>query len=337
MATLQSLIDGAKAALDPITPAAATPPTVPVTPPALGAVPPMQFVTLDNVAVPPGGFSGVYAFGDSLSDAGNVSLATLNTVPTGDIYSGGRFTNGNVWVQDLAQNLGLGAPKPSLAGGTDFAFGGAETGPTAVHAQNPTDLPAQLGQFVASVSNPSPTALYTVWAGSNDVLDIANSTETPAQQQASVQQAVNNEVGFIDGLVVHGAKDLVVMGVPDLGKTPYEMARPASDAQSSALAQSYNAGLGAALQQIMASGAASIDYIDTGTLLDTAAANPAAFGFSNVTQPVWTGNLTDSHSGTLAATGAAQNGFLFFDNLHPTAAGHSLLAAAVTQSLTGTA
>ena len=64
---------------------------------------------------------------------------------------------------------------------------------------------------------------------------------------------------------------------------------------------------------------------------------PAAYGFTNVTQPVWSGNLTDSHSGTLAATGAAQNGYLFFDDLHPTAAGHALLAAAVTQTLTGQA
>jgi phospholipase/lecithinase/hemolysin len=128
-----------------------------------------------------------------------------------------------------------------------------------------------------------------------------------------------------------------VMGVPDLGKTPYEMARPASDAASSTLAQSYNSDLGAALQQIMATGAASIDYVSSYTLLDTAVANPAAYGFTNVTQPVWNGNLTDSNSGTLAATGAAQNGYLFFDDLHPTAAGHSLLAAAVTQSLTGTA
>jgi phospholipase/lecithinase/hemolysin len=187
------------------------------------------------------------------------------------------------------------------------------------------------------VPNPSPTALYTVWAGSNDVLDIANSTETPVQQQASVQQAVSNETGFIDGLIAHGAKDLVVMDVPDLGKTPYETARPASAAASSSLAQTYNADLGAALQQIVASGAASIDYINTFGLLDTAIANPGAYGLTNVTQPVWTGNLTDSHSGVLNATGAAQNSFLFFDDLHPTATGHALLAAAVTQTLTGTA
>jgi phospholipase/lecithinase/hemolysin len=333
MATFQSLIDGFEAAIHPVTPA-----TVPITPPALGPGTPLQFISLDDVAVPPGGFSTIYSFGDSLSDAGNVSLATLGTLPVGDgVYSGGRFTNGNVWVQDLAQNLGLAAPKPSLAGGTDYANGGAETGPTAVHTANPTDLPSQVGQFVASVPNPSPTALYTVWAGSNDVLDIANSTETPAQQQATVQQAVNNEVGSIDGLIAHGAKDLVVMSVPDLGVTPYEKARPASDATSSALAQSYNSELGAALKAIMASGAASIDYVNTYAMLDAAVTSPATYGFTNVTQPVWNGNLTSSHSGTLAATGAGQNGYLFFDDLHPTATGHAWLAAGVTQSLTGTA
>jgi phospholipase/lecithinase/hemolysin len=87
----------------------------------------------------------------------------------------------------------------------------------------------------------------------------------------------------------------------------------------------------------MASGSASIDYVNTYAMLDAAVANPSAYGFTNVTQPVWNGNLTDSHSGTLAATGAAQNGYLFFDDLHPTAAGHALLADGVTQSLTATA
>jgi phospholipase/lecithinase/hemolysin len=323
MATLQSLIDGFKAA---------TTTTIPSQ--ALGMSSSPQFIGQDAMTVPSGGFSSVYAFGDSLSDAGNVSIATAGSVPTSSIYSDGRFSNGNVWVQDLSQNLGLPPVKASLAGGTDFAYGGAETGATAVHAQNPTDLPGQLGQFAAAVPHPSPTALYTVWAGSNDVLDIANSTLTPAQQQTSVQQAVTNEINFINGLVADGAKDLVVLNVPNLGTTPYEAARPASQADASGLAQQYDSELGDSLHQIVASGAASIDLIDTYSLLGTAMANPTAYGLSNVTQPVWTGNLTDSHSGVLNATGAAQNGYLFFDDLHPTAAGHSLLAAAVTQTLT---
>jgi phospholipase/lecithinase/hemolysin len=331
MATLQSLIDGFKAATQP-----EPPPTVPVTPAAL-AINPMQFVYFDNLTPPAGGFSGVYAFGDSLSDAGNISILSLGNLPVGGVYSGGRFTNGNVWVQDLAQNLGLPSPKPSLAGGTDYAYGGAETGVTAIHAANPSDLPSQLGQFVAAVPNPSPTALYTVWAGSNDVLDIANSTQTPEQQQATVQQAVNNEVGFINGLIGHGAKNFVVMGVPDLGQTPNEKAHPLTDAASTSLAIAYNTELGAALQQIMATGVAQFDYVSSFSMLDTGIVNPAAYGFSNVTQPVWNGNLTDANSGTLAATGAAQNSYLFFDNLHPTAAGHALVAQGVAQTLTGTA
>lgn len=321
MTTFKSLLDD----LDTAIPAAAL--GVPVSP---------SFIGDDTISVPAGGFSAVYAFGDSLSDAGNVSIATLGVVPASP-YSDGRFTNGNVWVQDLAQNLGLPAVKPSLAGGTDYAYGGAETGQTSVHTVNPTDLPSQVAQFAANVPDPSPNALYTVWAGSNDVLDIANSGETAAQQQLSVQQAVTNETVSIDGLIAHGAKDLVVMDVPDLAKTPYEMARPASDAVSGTLAQQFNTDLGAALRAIVASGAASIDYVDTYGLLNMAIANPAAYGFTNVTQPVWSGNLTDSHSGALAATGAAQNGYLFFDDLHPTSAGHALLAAAVTQTLTGQA
>ncbi|HET6309344.1 MAG TPA: SGNH/GDSL hydrolase family protein [Rhodopila sp.] len=324
MASLQSLLDDFESAASAIPAAALATPTSP------------SFIGADTISVPAGGFSTIYAFGDSLSDAGNVSIATLGAVPQAP-YSDGRFSNGNVWVQDLAQNLGMPVLKPSLAGGTDYAYGGAETGPTAVHTVNPTDLPSQVAQFAANTPNPSPNALYTVWMGSNDVLDIANSGETATQQQQSVQQAVTNETASIDALIAHGAKDLVVLDVPNLSKTPYEMARPTSDAASGTLAQQYNTDLGAALQAIVASGAASIDYVDTYSLLDKVIASPATYGLTNVTQPLWNGTLTNPQSGTLAATGPAQNGYLFFDDLHPSAAGHALLADGVTQSLTGQA
>jgi phospholipase/lecithinase/hemolysin len=323
MATLQSLVDGLNAATN--------------LPSNVLGLTPMQFIGQDTLSGPPsGGYTAVYAFGDSLSDAGNIGYVSLNQIPVSSIYSDGRFSNGNVWVQNLSQNLGLPPVKPSLVGGTDYAYGGAQTGATAVHAENPSDLPSQLGQFVTNVPSPSPDALYTVWAGGNDVLTIANSTLTPEQQQAAVSQAVANETNFINGLIAHGARNIVVMDVPDLSKTPYELARPLSAASSAALAQQYNTELGAAMQQIVASGAASVDVIDTYSLLDTVTANPAAYGFTNVTQSVWNGNLTDANSGSLAATGAAQNGYLYFDGLHPTAATHSLLASAVTQSVTQT-
>jgi phospholipase/lecithinase/hemolysin len=280
-------------------------------------------------------FSAIYAFGDSLTDGGNDSLATAGLVPMAP-YADRSFTNGQVWVKDLAQDLGLPALNPSLAGGTDFAYGGAETGQTPAHTLNPTDLSSQISQFASQVPSPQAGALYAVWIGSNDVLDIANNTTlTTAQQQADVGAAVNNETAAISALAARGAENLLVLNVPDLGKTPYEAARGPTVAQSAtSLASQYNSDLAASVQQLEASGALKIDLLDTFSVIDQVIANPSAHGFTNVTDPVWTGNLTDPNSGTLNATGSAQNQFLFFDSLHPTAQAHALLASGIAQGLT---
>jgi phospholipase/lecithinase/hemolysin len=292
-----------------------------------------------TVAAPGAPYSAIYAFGDSLTDTGNVSLATLGTVPVSPPYADRSFTNGPVWAQDVAQSLGVPQLQPSLAGGTDFAYGGAETGQTPTHTLNPTDLASQYAQFQAQVPSPQPNALYAVWIGANDVLDIANNTTlTPDQQQSDVSAAVNNEVAVLGGLAAHGAQNLLVLNVPDLGHTPYETARGPAVAQSaSSLASLYNSDLASALQPLEASGALKVDLVDTYSALNQVIANPGALGFTDVTDPVWSGNLTDANSGTLNATGAAQNQFLFFDPLHPTAQAHATLASGIVQGLTGTA
>ncbi|MBV9248530.1 MAG: SGNH/GDSL hydrolase family protein [Acetobacteraceae bacterium] len=280
------------------------------------------------------GYTAVYAFGDSLSDAGNIAYSTRGAVPASPPYSDGRFSNGPVWIQDLSQDLGLPPVKASLAGGTDFAYGGAETGPTPVHAVNPTDLPGQVAQFAVDDPIRQPDALYAVWIGSNDVLDIANHITDPVQQQADVATAVQNEVSAISSLVALGAKDLLVLNVPNIGESPYEVERgPVISATASSLSGLYNQELASSLQGLMASGAAKVDLLDTYSLLDEAIANPGPYGFTNVTSPVWNGDLTSPSSGTMAATGTAQSKYLFFDDLHPTAQTHALLASAAFQSL----
>ena len=323
MSIFSDLLGGVNAVNDLVPPAA-------IAPTPVG----MQFLGDNAITEPAGGFSAVYAFGDSLSDAGNVSISAAQAVPAPP-YEGGRFTNGLTWVQVLSGQLGLPPVQPSLAGGTDYAYGGALTGPSIVHTANPTDLTAQYGQYVASVRSPQPNALYTVWAGSNDVLTAANNaTLTPAQQSAAVQQAVANEASVINGLIASGARHIAVLNVPDLGDTPYEAQRgPAVAANASALAQQYNALLAAQLQNIMASTGADLALIDTYSLLDGVVANPGAYGFTNTTQPLWNGNTTDPNSGTLAATGPAQDGYLFFDPLHPAERAHALLGQNVAQQI----
>src|SRR5271166_5113143 len=118
-------------------------------------------------------YSAIYAFGDSLSDTGNLFDSIGLPAPP---YSNGRFSNGPVWVEDLSQKVGLGPVTPSVEGGNDYAWGEATTGYSGTlnpAAPVPT-LADQVGQFLAKGSAP-PSALYTFSIGANDLFQILES------------------------------------------------------------------------------------------------------------------------------------------------------------------
>lgn len=298
-------------------------------------------------------YSKIYAFGDSLSDAGNLSIST--SAPVSPPYykeyygstTGNVFSNGPVWLQDLATDLGLAVPGPSLASGTDFAYGGAETGATPQNAGSPEysaiSLPAQLQQFQLQVPNPSPTALYTLSVGANDIDSIlADPSLTSAQQTTDVDDAVANEISFVKSLVSDGARNFAILNVPDLGKIPEitlglddgsDTPSAAYDTLASQLSAEYNTALVAQLGTITG---ASIHVVDAYTLIDDVTADPAAYGLTNVTTPVWDGNFLSDSSGTLVATTpAAQDQYLFFDDYHPTETGQQGIANLAYQDVTG--
>ena len=278
------------------------------------------------------GYSRIYAFGDSLSDAGNDFIASQGVLPDPLIYSNGRFTNGRVWVQDLARDLHLAAVTPSLNGGTDFAYGGAEAGQEPLHTVSPIDLPAQLAEFAVQVPHPSSAALYTLSIGANDVIDaISAYANNPSGALADVQTAVGDETSFVAGLAAEGARHFAILDVPDLGKTP-EQAGQAEAATY--LSSVYNQELASSLGSLSLADHLDIRTIDAFGLIDQAVADPAKFGVTNVTTPVWTGDYVNPLSGHLNATGhAAQDKFLFFDHLHPTETGHLALASAALAAL----
>ena len=304
-------------------------------------------------------YSALYAFGDSLSDAGDLSILTAPTGTTRPVsppyysqkhgpVSGSVFSNGPTWVQDVSIALGLGTLAPSLAGGTDYAYGGAVTGATP-QTTDPTilaiSLQAQLVQFKAQASTPSANALYTVSVGANDLLGILANTGLSAQQQADdVNAAVANEVAFVKQLVSGGAKTLLVLNVPDLGKIPDVTTRQpqagtaptAIETEATQISGAYNPALGTQLAAVASGSGVRIQVVDANTLLDAAIANPAAYGLTNVTTPAWSGNNGSASSGTLAANGAAaQDQYLFWDTVHPTETGHGAIADLAEQQLSG--
>ncbi len=268
--------------------------------------------------------SAIYAFGDSLSDAGNAYIATGGTEPAAP-YKNGEFSNGPVWVQDLAKSLGLPPVTASLSGGTDYAVGGAISGNLPFASAGLGDLPSQLAAFHAANPVANPTGLYTLWIGSNDLSAILATSPTVSQAAMDVKAVINNIDTAIGTLAGEGAKDFLVLTVPDLGKTPGAIATgPLGVAAASTLSAEFDLGLAASLQ-----GVPGVKVLDTYSLIDTIVAEPGAFGFSDVTDPCLTGEVNYA-GGTPCSN---PNQYLFWDELHPTAAGHALVAADAFQTL----
>jgi phospholipase/lecithinase/hemolysin len=278
-----------------------------------------------------GSFSAIYAFGDSLSDVGNVFNATGEPAPP---YANGQFSNGPVWVQDLATIAGLSPLAPSgppgfSTGGTDYAWGDATTGYSGTDNPAPT-VPTgamQVAQFLNDHNNSAPASgLYTFTLGSNDVFNILNALEgglDPATAATDLAGAAKTEAQEITSLAGAGAKTFIVALVPDLGLTP---AADLANAQgpASLLANQYNIALEGDLSKLAASLDGGLHFLDTYRWLDSAVADPTAVGLplgANVTDACYNGPFTGG--GTVCAS---PNSYLFWDEKHPTAAVHQLLA-----------
>jgi len=108
-------------------------------------------------------YESISVFGDSFSDTGNVFNATTGAIPPSPTYFDGRFSNGPVWVEYLAQELGL-----TFNPRTNFAFGGPTTGFNNISIAALPGLQQQINGFTAANPFAKPDALYIVWAGAND-------------------------------------------------------------------------------------------------------------------------------------------------------------------------
>jgi outer membrane lipase/esterase len=256
-------------------------------------------------------YSALYAFGDSLSDSGNVSVLTGGAVPAAP-YAPGRFSNGPVWVETLAANLGL-AANPALLGGTNFAFGGAVTG--GPFTSSTPSLTAQVSTYylpsVGGVADPN--ALYVVWGGGNDVRNIGQGLNPPGDIAASVGNILN----IVSTLAAAGAQNFLVSNLPNIGLTPEAAAGgPAAQAGATALSVAFNNGLAANLPGLASFLGVNIITLDAFGFLNNAIAGAPGNGFTNTTAPCYV-------SGPTAC--ANPNEYIFWDGIHPTAAAHQLL------------
>ncbi len=259
--------------------------------------------------------TGIVSFGDSLSDVGNDFIASKGTqpAPTADYYQG-RFTNGGNWLDFLAHDLGVAAPVASLAGGSDYAFGGASTGSGTTTYAPGEQVPNVDSQIAMYLSTHTPTAsqLFTIWAGANNLLIGNQSNPTvPAQDIAKE----------ITTLAAAGAKQFLIPNLPLFGEIPASTGLSSAQRQAlDAWSVGFNQTLQAEAASLQKSLGVQIHVADVQGLFQSVLANPGSYGFTNVTGSAINSSLTG-------------NGYLFWDAEHPTTAADALLGELGAQSV----
>ncbi|MDQ2701578.1 MAG: autotransporter domain-containing protein [Pseudomonadota bacterium] len=279
-------------------------------------------------------FSQTVFFGDSLTDSGHFRPVLIQVVgPNGALI--GKFTTnpGLVWSEYLADHYGTDATSDNQ-GGSNYAVGGAWVGTeTAGGLGAQPSLATQVGGYLASTGGRAdPNALYSVWGGANDLFSVTSLAQAPAV----IGAAVAAEVGIVGGLKAAGARYVLVANVPDLGLTPAFRAGGAPMmAQGTALASAYNDALFAGL----ASQGLSVIPVDTFGFLQEVAADPGAYGFSNVTSA---GCSTAVQGGSSLFCSPASyvspdvpGGYMFADGVHPTTRTHAMMAELAVSMIDG--
>lgn len=292
-------------------------------------------------------FSDLFVFGDSLSDIGNVLAATTaNNLPSPPFspiapapdtaYFQGRASNGLLYIDHVAQNLGL-PIQPSLLGGHDFAFGGARTRTQLLPLIIDGSMNGQLAAYKSQTAQADPNALYVVFGGVNNFQDALIAASAPGLSMQQIQQiigaAVANTLSDVRSYIVDlhslGAHFILVPNAPNIGSVPrVAEAGPQAVQLGTILSQQYNAGLIAMLNSLL--GPAIIEF-DTFAFQNTVINNPGAFGFTDVTHRCYTGDdLRFTGGGTTCNN---PDEFFFWDGIHPTAHGHALLGEAITAAV----
>ena len=258
----------------------------------------------------------IVAFGDSLTDTGNLSIYAAehgnpNIPGTGYAYrtldvdgvptSVGEYTNppapggpSGLWVDQFASKAGLPDPQPFLAGtgGTNYAVAGAQTGPSF------GDVTYQLGVYLGGKTTVPSSSLYSFWAGANDILN-GNSPVT----------AADNIEANIATLAGEGGKYFLWFNLPLLGNVPVGASDSAAlNAASTAFDTEWSKDIQTLDKRFPG---IVLVGVNIETLFQNILNDPSKYGITGSVEP----------------QGDALNGYLFsFDGLHPTSYADQFIA-----------
>ena len=290
-------------------------------------------ITLSSVGVAHASdYSSVTFFGDSLTDGGYFKKATE---ALGHPQSGQYTTNpDNTWATPFAESLGLNsvqntydeATGQQMTTGNNYAIGGARSGIDLQHDkyEDTTGKPlpvystrSQVDRYLADKDIDS-KGLYTVWTGANDLFAVVKDVPNASN---IISAAVSDEVATVKKLHDNGANYIVVPNIPDVGLTPNFVGTPLATF-GTGLVNQYNEALYSGVKNT----GANVIPLDTFSLVQQVAANPTAYGFSNVTDKACKNTSSVECGRADLDKPGAENSYFFADGVHPTGRAHRMIA-----------
>lgn len=298
--------------------------------------------------------------------AGEVPI--LPTAP----YWEGRFSNGKVWtdyVSDSSQlkliNVAFGGSWVEAYEGdlkyTDFIIYNTDK----LHAFLkkivtgkilPPSLQLEIALYFNDQFRGEKNATYLVWAGGNDYIHKPN----------NVNGVISSLRTSIIRLMAHGARNIVLLTLPDLGIMPRFYGKPQQSLMSS-LSSDHNKKLAALVRSLQQQyPEIKIRLVDVEPMFNNLLKNHEALGFTEIHKPCGEGLLHDNDkyamldpkrnatfstsfggNSLLGALAMSSNNnarygqnicenpdeYLFWDDIHPTTRVHALIAQEVLKQL----
>ncbi len=300
-------------------------------------------------------YDDIIAFGDSLTEVGNVAGVTRAGHPpriSGYYPQTGNdpethFCDNIIWIEHLAAYWSLPARTPGRGdltsqppkyGSNTWAWGGSEAGAGMVQPPGVTEpvpnLALQISTYL-SHNKPDQNTLYILWSGANNLL--VGGKFGPAAA-ATAADAVKRAMQILEAA---GARQLLVLAMPKLGDTPRAQAGGfIKEAAATEFAVVYNTTLKAGIDELRLdpffdAKIFEVDiYSELKRVFDTVkAGSPYQPDFFVPGPPVTITNVTNQGLEFFQASGKMPTGYLFWDDLHPTCEGHRLIAGLVIRTV----
>ncbi|WP_341661481.1 SGNH/GDSL hydrolase family protein [Vibrio sp.] len=263
-------------------------------------------------------FNRIVAFGDSISETGNIYNASQWLFPNSNSWFGGNFSNGFVWTEYLAANMGI----PLY----NWAIGGAAGSDQYKELKGVSSQVDSYVSYMKKAKNYDPEyTLFTLEFGLNDLM---NYRRDVYKIKADLSRALTK-------LTENGAKNILMLRLPDVSNAP--LFKKAPDERKMQLAKDIGE-----LNEffIQHTGHYLADRVNVmlfaaDEVMNDLLKNPTNYGFENSSDACLdlkgdspTGYFFN-HKLTKDCMEKGSDKYVFWDVTHPTTAVHEFLAKEV--------